>query len=559
MRRLTLVLSVGIIFSFYGRGFIQAQIPAFPGAEGAGRYTRGGRGGVVYEVTNLNDDGPGSLREAVEAYGPRTVVFRISGTIQLESDLDIKNAYITIAGQTAPGDGICIRDYQVQVKAIEVIIRYLRFRLGDETGEDTDSIWGRNLRKIIIDHCSASWSVDEAMSFYGIDSLTVQWCLISESLYLSNHPKGAHGYGGIWGGRDASFHHNLFAHHSSRTPRFAGNETPRCVNVDFRNNVIYNWGFNSAYGGEGGQINMVANYYKAGPATKNSVMNRIVQPYDMNGKWYIEENVVEGYPAITEDNWAGGVQGGYDAEAKIRAHEPFPAVPVVTQSAEEAYALVLENAGDNFPVRDEVDERVVYEVQTGTASYDGTAYEIQHNFTDTEVNRGIIDSQNDVGGWPVLCSAEAPVDSDHDGMPDPWESAHGLNENDPSDRNVVDSDGYTMLEVYINSLVEDNHSSIMYANAEPLVFQPMRHYPNPFNAQTTISYSVPESGWVDMKIIDIRGRIVRQLIQGIRPAGHAAVVWDGMTDGYRPAATGLYLCILNCHHHTSTLKMQLIR
>ena len=245
MRKSISFLTVFLLLLFLRLEFLHAQTRAFPGAEGAGRNTGGGRGGAVYEVTNLDDDGPGSLRTAVKAYGPRTVVFRVSGTIRLESELKIKNGYITIAGQTAPGDGICIRDYPVSIEAIEVVIRYLRFRLGDVRGEvlgeDSDSIGGRYLRKIILDHCSASWSMDETMSFYGIDSLTIQWCLLSESLYFSKHPKGAHGYGGIWGGRNASFHHNLFAHHSSRTPRFAGGETAPCVNVDFRNNVIYNW------------------------------------------------------------------------------------------------------------------------------------------------------------------------------------------------------------------------------------------------------------------------------------------------------------------------------
>ena len=301
----TLIISVVLIMISQS---VSAQ-PAFPGAEGYGRNTTGGRGGDVYIVTNLNDSGPGSLREAVKAKGPRTVVFQVSGTIKLESDLKIENDHITIAGQTAPGDGICLRDHQVVVKADEVIIRYMRFRLGDETGVDTDAIWGRYYRNIIIDHCSASWSVDEAMSFYGNENMTVQWCLVSESLYMSNHPKGAHGYGGIWGGINTTFHHNLLAHHSSRNPRFSGGETTPCDNVDFRNNVIYNWGFNSAYGGEGGAINMVANYFKAGPATKSSVRNRIVQISDQNGKWYIEDNYVDGYPAITADNWAGGGAG----------------------------------------------------------------------------------------------------------------------------------------------------------------------------------------------------------------------------------------------------------
>ena len=541
---------------------LMAQTPAFPGAEGAGRNTVGGRGGVVYEVTNLDDSGPGSLREAVEAYGPRTVVFRVSGIIRLESYLKIKNGYITIAGQTAPGDGICIRDYPVSIQAIEVIIRYVRFRLGDVMGEvigeNSDSIGGRNLRKIVIDHCSASWSMDEAMSLYGIDSLTIQWCLISESLYFSKHPKGAHGYGGIWGGRNASFHHNLFAHHSSRTPRFAGGSTARCENVDYRNNVIYIWGFNSAYGGEDGTINMVANYYKAGPATKNSVRNRIIQPYDPDGKWYVEENIIEGNPDISTNNWAGGVQGSYASENLVRAYTPFPFVPITSQSAEDAYALVLEGAGASFPARDAVDARIIQEVITGTATYDGTQYEIDRGYSDTSVNRGIIDSQDDVGGWPDLQSLEAPIDSDHDGMPDDWELANNLNPSDPADRNILDPEGFTMLEVYLNSLV-DPTSSIPETNPLPVTFRLEQNYPNPFNPRTTIRLMIPERGRVDVVVYNVQGVIINRLLAEYRPAGSIDVQWNGLDENGIPAVSGIYFCVVKYRNIAKTIKMNLIR
>ncbi|HOZ22051.1 MAG TPA: pectate lyase, partial [bacterium] len=321
-----------------------AQTPAFPGAEGAGRYTSGGRGGIVCEVTTLEDSGPGSLREAVAQKGKRTVVFRVSGTIRLKSELKIGNRDLTIAGQSAPGDGICIADRAVVVNADNIILRYLRFRLGDSLRTEEDALWGRYRNDIIIDHCSASWSVDECMSFYSSRNMTIQWCLIAESLYLSTHSKGAHGYGGIWGGTNVSFHHNLFAHHSSRTPRFDGSNA-LCINVDYRNNVVYNWGFNSAYGGERGTINMVANYYKYGPATKSGVRFRIVEPSDGAGKWYVEENYVTGSPVITANNWAGGVQGSYRAESLVRAYEPHPYIPITQHSAEEAFQRVLEYAG----------------------------------------------------------------------------------------------------------------------------------------------------------------------------------------------------------------------
>ncbi|MFB0515694.1 MAG: polysaccharide lyase family 1 protein, partial [Candidatus Neomarinimicrobiota bacterium] len=271
-----------ILFALLTLSHLQAQQLAFPGAEGYGRFTTGGRGGAVIEVTNLNDSGPGSLRAAVEASGSRTVVFRVSGNITLQSRLEIKHGYLTIAGQTAPGDGICLRNYDLKLEAGNVIIRYLRVRLGDSAGIEADALEGPNQINVIIDHCSVSWSVDECMSFYAGQNVTIQWCLISESLHNSVHQKGPHGYGGIWGGTNCSFHHNMLAHHSSRTPRF--NEGDHEAegrydrNVDHRNNVIYNWGGNSAYGGKGGWYNLVNNYYKYGPAS--GPKNRIVEPWD---------------------------------------------------------------------------------------------------------------------------------------------------------------------------------------------------------------------------------------------------------------------------------------
>lgn len=419
-----------------------AQPLAFPGAEGFGRFTSGGRGGSVIEVTNLNDSGPGSLRAAIAAEGPRTVVFRVSGTIALQSELRIEHGDLTIAGQTAPGEGICIRDYPMNIYADNIIIRYLRVRLGDVHKLSEDAVSGYFQKDIIIDHCSFSWGIDEVLTIRDNRNTTVQWCIISESLHHSHHRKGDHGYGGIWGGMGASFHHNLFAHHTSRNPRFSGSRyhgEPEKEVVDYRNNVIYNWGFNSAYGGEAGQQNLINNYYQYGPATKHR--ERIVEPSDREGKWYVSGNFVYGFPAISADNWAGGVQGKFRDAGRVDA--PFPAAPVTTQSAEEACEAVLADAGAVLPKRDAVDARIIDEVRSGTATYGGKWGK----------GLGIIDSQNDVGGWPTLRSAPPPVDRDHDGMPDAWEIERGLDPDNPQDRNGdSDGDGYTNLEDYLNEL-----------------------------------------------------------------------------------------------------------
>lgn len=441
-----------------------AQQLAFPTAEGYGKYTRGGRGGAVYEVTNLNDHGPGSLREAIEAKGPRTVVFRVSGTIDLERALTIRNPYITIAGQTAPGDGICLKRYPLNIGADEVIIRYIRVRLGDETGQDADAISGRGHKNIILDHVSTSWSIDETLSIYLCENVTIQWCMITESLYGSNHIKGTHGFGGIWGSNYSTYHHNLIAHHSSRNPRFASGGGYN----DYRNNVLYNWGYNSCYGGEklvkgkengSFDINMVNNYYKPGPATQQGkVSYRIANPSNRGendyGKWYIDGNYVVGYPEVSRNNWNGGVQTSEEMLAKVRRNEPWPAMAIHEESPIEAYEAVLQKAGANLPKRDAVDSRIIDEVRGGYATYEGKTYREKMKGNSRPQKSGIIDSPADVGGWPVLKSLPAPLDTDHDGMPDEWEKAHGLNPNNPDDRNLYNDEGWTWLECYLNELAE---------------------------------------------------------------------------------------------------------
>jgi hypothetical protein len=440
---------------------VQAQQLAFPEAEGFGKNATGGRGGVVLEVTNLNDAGPGSLREAILNSNTRTIVFRVSGTIYLQSVLRISTGNVTIAGQTAPGDGITLAGYNFRVSTDNVIIRYIRARLGDMNRQADDAFTCTEQNNIIIDHCSFSWSLDEAASAYDNTNFTMQWCIVSESLYNSFHPKGYHGYGGIWGGSKASFHHNLLAHHTSRNPRFNG---PRYQLgwdeiCDYRNNVIYNWGGNSAYGGEPnpydfnkGSVNMVKNYYKPGPATRtDEISYRILSPTmdtasDTYSNWYIDSNFVFGNANATNDNWTYGVQEiSSTIKDEIKSLTPFPFDITTEHTAGEAYAAVMQHAGASLPRRDTIDNRIIFEVQNKTALFGGPTY---------GAGKGIIDSQNDVGGYPRLFSAPAPLDRDHDGMPDQWETDSGLNPDNASDRNGdADSDGYTNLEEYLNGIV----------------------------------------------------------------------------------------------------------
>ncbi|MEZ4829888.1 MAG: pectate lyase [Bacteroidia bacterium] len=438
---------------------------AFPGAEGFGRDATGGRGGKVIYVTNLEDSGPGSFRAAVTQTGARYILFKVSGNIVLKSKLTIANGNLTIAGQTAPGDGICIRDYPVVINADNVIIRFMRFRLGAAGGQQADGLEGRFHKNIILDHCSVSWSVDECLTLYGNENTTVQWCIISESLNNSIHEKGAHGYGGIWGGKYASFHHNLLANHNSRNPRLgeAADDIFALTDlVDMRNNVIYNWGDNSCYGGEGMNVNIVNCYYKPGPVTKKITRiisidknkNTAAPIYDMWGKFYIDGNYVEGSTLATNDNWNHGVYNQFSSsygtvsqadKDAMRMEQPHPINGnVTTHDAQTAYQKVLEIVGASL-VRDAVDTRIITQVADKTFTATGS------NGSD----KGIIDSQEDVGGWPELVSKEAPADASSDGMPDDWKREMKL---DPSKaqangRNL--STAYDNVEVYINSLVKD--------------------------------------------------------------------------------------------------------
>ncbi len=433
---------------------------AFPGAEGGGAKTTGGREGKVLYVTSLQDtDSEGTLRWAINQSGKRTILFKVSGVIALNSNLNIKNGDLTIAGQSAPGDGICIKNYPTFVDADNVIIRFMRFRLGDEKKAEGDALWGRRHKNIIIDHCSMSWSIDECSSFYDNTDFTMQWCMVAESLTNSVHSKDSHGYGGIWGGKTASFHHNLLAHHDSRNPRMCGSRysnLPAQELVDFRNNVVYNWGSNTGYAGEGGSYNFVNNYYKPGPESSNRA--RIFQPYPDDGKnsqpegvwgvFYVAGNYVDESTAVTNDNWQGITPKPTDKKKEeLKSTTEFTVPAVTTHSAAVAYTKVTALAGASL-VRDAVDVRIAKEVTTKTYTYTSSIGN----------KKGLIDSQTDVGGWPTYKTGDVPVDTDKDGIPDEWEKRFGLNPNDASDGNAKTVDPgkqYTNLEMYLHYLVKD--------------------------------------------------------------------------------------------------------
>lgn len=518
--------------TLFGTYTALSQPIAFPGAEGFGRYVTGGRGGAVYYVTNLNDSGTGSFRWAIEQSGTRTIVFKVSGTIALESNLNIKNGNVTIAGQTAPGDGICIKNYPLGISANNVIIRFIRARLGDEKKVEADAVGARYFKDLIVDHCSMSWSVDETVSLYSNTNTTLQWCLISESLTNSVHTKAAHGYGGIWGGNKATFHHNLMAHHSSRTPRLGpGVQTQLTENTDMRNNVIYNWAGNGCYGAEAMNVNIVNNYYKPGPSTPIGTMRgRIIGIdkkvdlastdgfYPINNKWgkfYISGNVVDASTSsgsnatvcqnATSDNWTYGVYNQILSKYNITTAEknalklssPIPFGEIVTESAATAYAKVLDKVGCSL-VRDALDVRIIEETRNGTAIYKGSIS-----------NRaGLIDTPSDVGGFPTLKSTTAPTDTDADGMPDAWETARNLNPNNASDRNNnTFSSNYTNLEVYLNSIVthiiSDGTSVVTDLETEvELGADELSCFPNPFGQQL----SVQQRGAFSYRIISLEGR-----------------------------------------------------
>ena len=486
----------------------QAQAPAFPGAEGHGRYTTGGRGGKIVHVTNLNDSGTGSFRAAVSGSDKKTVVFDVGGVIALRSNVNI-GANTTILGQTAPAPGITLRYYNVNPAGNNIVMRFIRIRRGQEKdiNDGADASTARHYTGILIDHCSFSWSIDEVASFYDNNNFTMQWCTIGESLVNAGHNKGAHGYGGIWGGKLASFHHNLLIHHSNRTPRFNGarydwtgytgnkfythykwQNAVQAENVDFRNCVVYNCG-NGCYGGPGGgKVNMVGNYYKTGPAGATTRLTTVTVGANGNSEGYptywtmtsryylsgnqINNNANAGWSDMSYDDGTYIISGKrYSPDPKhyngddvdyvknpagtdcvcIQLDEPGPTGEVTTHSAATAFDKVLGLAGASLN-SDEVDLRYFDEARNGTATYNGSVTK----------KPGRIDVVSDVKGYTEANfgkgSREAGFDTDKDGIPDAWETANGLDPNSAADANAYTLDPakyYTNIEVYANSLVQD--------------------------------------------------------------------------------------------------------
>ncbi len=476
--------SCAFVFFFLGIViFVKAQQIAFPGAEGAGRFASGGRGTessptTVFIVTSLEDTNvPGTLRHAISqsvaSVPHRTIVFRVSGTIRLLTPLTIRSN-VTIAGQTAPGDGICIADQPVSISGNNVILRYLRIRMGDryqnlgmvDGSGNGDALGSLGYKNIIIDHCSVSWSSDEALTIYRGDSTTVQWSIISEPLNYSYHFESGgsdfqeHGYVGIWGARRASFHHNLLAHAKGRMPRFAGSSTyfPGTAgqeNANFYNNVVYNWQSYSTNGGEGGNYNILHNYYKYGPNTSTgstagvSIRSMIMNPSKSSSlpypKIFAEGNFVDGNPTITNRNWLGFAMsgGGLNDTNQSKVMAPHDISPYNLQTANDAYLLVLAGAGAILPRRDTLDRRIVNDVANRT----GRIIDVQGGYP-----HGTPFPQT-ISAWPNLKSKPAPADGDNDGMPDEWEMSNGLNPANAADRQQVAPNGYTNLENYLNSII----------------------------------------------------------------------------------------------------------
>ncbi len=499
---------LGCLFLLFlvNNGF--AQKIAFPTAEGYGKYATGGRGGKVFEVANLNASGSGSLGDALNASGARTIVFRVGGTIK--GDFNITNGDVTIAGQTAPGDGIEING-SLSINASNVILRYIRVR-GNGTGDVITG--GHYYKNIIIDHVSSSYSSDEVFSVYWNYDITVQWCMITEACSAD------HKFGGIWGGERATYHHNLFAHNTDRNPRIASG----AGHNDVRNNVLYNWKNEGIYGGEwiqtndgkktsgdGCWVNVVANYIKPGPGTPTTFEKhaRVCSPWTQKGgvgnygKWYVADNVLVGHDDVTKDNWKGVFPNDLEGKktndqasiSSIKLAVPAEFMPINQQTAADAYTDVLAGVGCSFPRRDAVDTRIINEVRIGTA---------------TKGDNGFVSNIGQSDGHPSLKNGTAPIDSDHDGMPNDWETANGLKPNDASDgaKYTLNTD-YTNLEVYLACVLGELSTcgvATGLSETESVSYQGISVYPNP--SRSTFHFSTTHA--TDLQVIDTKGRLCEE-------------------------------------------------
>lgn len=476
----------------YPKDFVQADIPAFPGAEGGGGYTQGGRGGKIFVVTSLEDSGKGTFREACEAVGARTIVFNVSGIIQLKKRISMRAPYVTIAGQTAPGDGICIAGETLEIDTHDVIIRHMRFRRGaTEVTRRDDALGGNPMGNIIVDHCSVSWGLDENISLYRHQfqanekskleklpacNITIQNTISSEGLDTYNHA-----FGSTIGGLNSTFMRNLWADNISRNASIG-----MYGDFNFVNNVIFNWWNRSLDGGDyRSMFNIINNYFKPGPITPTDqpIRYRILKPESgymtpkTYGRAYIAGNYIQGSPEVTADNWNGGVQLEDLPEAETKSYlelikqtKPFSMPKFNIMPAEEAYEFVLNNVGATLPKRDIVDERIIKQVRTGKIEVKdglentiGAAY-IKRRLPADSYKKGIITHPDQVGGYPVY-KGKAYKDSDNDGIPDAWEKKFGLNPNDASDANKdSNGDGYTNIEKYFNGI--DPNSKIDWTKSE---------------------------------------------------------------------------------------------
>jgi hypothetical protein len=503
---------------------VLAQVPAFPGAEGFGSTTPGGRGGRVLFVTTLNASGAGSLKEAIESTGPRIVIFQVGGTIDWGSiggAVNVRSPFITICGQTAPGDGITIKNGMLSVTTHDVVVRGLRFRVGDaRTGFDAGNrngidVAGANAYNVIFDHCSISWAIDENAGVTGgAHDVTIQYCYVTEGLNCSIHPKGCHSKGLMANhssNGNISFHHNVLAHNVDRNPQLV------CPgNLEAVNNIVANFSFGGRFDNDA-KVHFIGNRYIPGPNTNPGRMGLIVGNSPRNTRVYVEGNIGPGRPANTGDEWAIS-----DAPASYRSASMLFTPTIEPDDVDQIWPSLLDDAGA-LP-HDDVDERMRSDVLTA----DG----------------GWIDSQNEVGGWPQISSGVSPTDSDNDGIPDDWEIANGLNRNNPGDASLdLDGDGYTNIEDYVNGLLLDGEGTTTATGKDdgvPSDYVLNQNFPNPFNPSTTIGYTLAEDSHVKLAVYDVLGQDVVTLVDGEQGSGYRQAMWLGKTDANTTAESGVY-------------------